>query len=529
MRALLVSLVIAASMLGLAIPAGAWEQEHLAAVASLQVDEEEQTTTTTTDTRRLTIVTVPAVRGMEVEVDGQLYTTDGGGIIRVELTRGTHQISPRPVVQIDEGTRYLFHRWNDRFAGDREIEITRDRELQMGVLVQYDIELRYADGLGREFPTERVESVILINSNGDLTTVSQDDPMEEDELEVGSTGHVWMTSNRLRRTGAGLITKEAVYSARQVSVDGENVVQSGKDVYEPTRNGHWELDLRLYGLLIDIRSFGFGRPVEGDIGLRKAGDDTPFKISPTEDGIATFDNIPVGDFEVTVEDGGWAPVAPIVFSGPKTEILTVITPWVRSFALVVLGLTALSFIAFLRVDRWRVKILLLWTIMAVLMMNVPTIGALGGRPLSLEAVPVYDEDGAFIGIEAVVSNSSAFSVSQVYCTPDFELRILSGQNVWTATYESHDYHDVEFGDCREHRVRPGDATYLLAPTADEEWATSSPDPLPAGEYVAYIKLFAIPADAIRFELTEPIDPSSVAYVVDDPTLGDEIPFTPAEQ
>ncbi len=53
----------------------------------------------------------------------------------------------------------------------------------------------------------------------------------------------------------------------------------------------------------------------------------------------------------------------------------------------------------------------------------------------------------------------------------------------------------------------------------------SDDPLPPGEYVAYVRLFDVPAPAIRLELKEAINPAEDSYVWDDPTLGSEIPFT----
>lgn len=455
-----------------------------------------------------TIQTVPAVEGMVVQIGEMEYRSGPGGLIRASLPEGIYEVRPAELVQIDDNTRFLFRRWNDTYDRTRQLELRRDRDLQIGVIIQYNTRLEYVNGLSQSFSSNLIQSVVMINSNGDGTTVSNEPAEDDGGMEIGSIDNVWMTANRLRRTGAGLLSKETVYTVRQVFVRGENVVQSGKAEYEPGPSGTWELQLRLFSLFVDVRSFGFNRPVAGDIGLRKTGLPEPFQMAVTEAGIAEFVNVPVGEFELTVEEGGWAPVSPVIFTGPKTEILTVLTPWVRSLGVFMLLLLVLSFLVFLLYKRWRLRILMAWVGLAILAMNAPAIGALSGRHLSLEVTPVFTESGEFVGFDAVVQNAGSFPISQVYCRPDFELRVLESGGVWSASYESPDFHDVEFGECREHRVRPGQANYRLAPAPGQEWVTQSPEPLPPGEYVAYVRLFDIPAPAISLNLDNTVSPDT---------------------
>lgn len=474
----------------------------------------------------LTISTVPVVEGMRVMIGDESYVSDRWGNIRVALPLGDHRIEAQEVMDIDGSTRYLFERWNDTFSRIREFTIDRDRSLELAVLIQYSIPISYVNGVGEPFPADRIQSASFINSRGDLVTVSTEE--EENEGDSGfEVDRLWMTANRLRRTRIGLISKETVYAAREVNVDGQNVVQPGKVEFQPVPGGRWELQLRVYSLFVDVRSFGLNQPVDGVVGIRRVApepDEQLYQTARTRAGVAELNDIPVGDYELTLAEGGLAPATPIVFSGPKTEVFTALTPDVIRLLIGAGAILALSFGVFVWKRTSRLWIMLGWAAALTTVMNLPSIGALSSRFLSLDATPVFDDAGDFVGVEAVVRNTSSLSVSQVYCRPDFELRILDGDDVWSATYESPDFHDVEFGECREHRVLPGETSYMLAPTLNEEWVTLGPRELPAGDYVAYIRLFDIPAPAVSFSPRRPIDPHSGLYAIQDPTLGSEVPF-----
>ena len=145
------------------------------------------------------------------------------------------------------------------------------------------------------------------------------------------------------------------------------------------------------------------------------------------------------------------------------------------------------------------------------------------RPLSAEIEPLYDTEGVFVGVEATVRNDGPVMIAQIYCQPDFELRIIGNDQIWSASYESHDFHDVEMGECREHRVAPGVSRHVIAPLPGQEWSVIPNVPLPPGQYQAFIRIFDIPAPGITLDLTDGFS-ESIQYVQYDP-LGGELPFT----
>ncbi len=113
---------------------------------------------------------------------------------------------------------------------------------------------------------------------------------------------------------------------------------------------------------------------------------------------------------------------------------------------------------------------------------------------------------------------------QTYCRPDFELRVISDQGVWVATYESHDFHDVEFGECRVHKIAPGSSRNVFSPFEGQEWVVESGTAPPPGQYEAFVRIFGVPAQAITLNVGEGFLEGLVSPPTDE-SLFDEIPFT----
>ena len=146
------------------------------------------------------------------------------------------------------------------------------------------------------------------------------------------------------------------------------------------------------------------------------------------------------------------------------------------------------------------------------------------RPMQAAAEPIYDADGGFIGIATEVRNRSPVSIRQSYCRPDFEFRILGDQGVWAATFESHDFHDVEFGECQIHKIAPGESRNVFSPFQGQEWLVPDGPVPPPGQYEALIRVFGVPAEPISVNVIEGFMGGIVTAHVDDPLL-DENPYT----
>lgn len=469
----------------------------------------------------LVITTEPALVGVPVTIDGVEYRTDGMGRVRLDLPPGEHRLSAPEVYQHDPDTRVVFARWTDGWAPSRSLTLGRNRDVQMvlGLYVQHYIAFDFVDGLGRPIERADIDSIEMINSNGEQFTLSN----EAGEGD-GSLSGVWLTRNRLRRTGGfGFLQKPTVYTLRTAYFHGVDAVQQGADKYEPSPKATWVVPLRVYPLEVEVRNFGFNRLSEATVTLSSPeAPKAETLVAETVDGRAAFDQLPPGEFELEVLDGGYSPRTPIVVTGPKTEHLTVVTGSLAVVGLLVLALAVAVVVVFLRRPHWRIPILVVSGLFMAVLISLPSIGAAVVNPLSASAEPIYDSDGAFVGMSITVTNESPVTIAQVYCQPDFELRII-GDTIWEASYESPDFHDVEMGECREHRVAPGLSTHVIAPGPGQEWSVTPDTPLPAGRYQAFVRVFAIPAESISIDFEEGLA-EDLQYVDFDPLDG-QLPFT----
>ena len=473
---------------------------------------------------RVVITSEPILEGYPVAIDGVEYLTDDVGQIRLDLTPGEHDLSAPEVRQHDSATRVVFARWSDEWAPSRPLTLRQNRNVQMalGLYVQHFIAFEFVDGLRRPIDKSRVDSIVLMNSNGEVFTLSG-----ESEGGGGSLDGIWLTRNRLRRTGGvGLLQKPNVYTLRTAYFDGINAVQQGADEYIPSPGATWTVPMLVFPFEVEVRNFGFNRLSAATVALvsPEVSDAAPV-VAESVDGRVVFDQVPTGEFVLEVLEGGFSPSTPVVFTGPKTEHVTVVTPAILVIALVLLALAIVAARLFFRYPSVRIPVLIGSGLFLALLVSLPSVGAAVVNPLSAVADPIYDAEGSFVGMSITVVNDSPFTVAQVYCQPDFELRIIGEQTIWEATYESHDFHDVEMGECREHRVAPGISYHIIAPEPGQEWSVTPDVPLPAGRYQAFVRVFAIPAEAISIDLADGLA-EDLQYVEYDP-LGGELPFTNA--
>lgn len=475
----------------------------------------------------LVVETVPAVPDYPIVIDGEIHRTGQHGVLAVELDPGDHTISVDDLVEVDADTRILFHRWQDGWDRERLDSINRSRTLTLGLLIQHRMGFRFTDALENDVPRNRIQSIVLMNSNGDQLTLSDGEGEENGEELAGSIDSAWLTANRVRRTGAGLRAREAFYVYREINLDGKNVVQSGAEKFVPEPGVDREVVLHVFSLEVEVKSFVYNRPVTGELALydigAAAGDD-PVAVTAVVDGVGVFDQLPRGDYEVVMLSGGSGLRAPVILTGPKVERITVVTSQLWWIIAPLVGLLAGSAVVSVIRPRSRIALLIVWATVAVVGLSTPSIGSALNRPLSATAEPIYSASGQFIGIATEVQNRSPVSISQSYCRPDFELRIITDNGVWMASFESHDFHDAEFGECQVHKIAPGMSRNVFSPFQGQEWVVHSESIPPPGSYEALIRVFGVPAKSISLTIDEGfLEGALTPAVVDDPF--DENPYT----
>lgn len=474
------------------------------------------------DRVNLIVTTRPRTADYPVYVDGREYRTDAGGRALIEVERGDHTLAVDEMVQVTDDTRIIFNRWHDTWDRQRIVTINRTKTLTLGLLVQHRMGFTFSDALGEHIPASDIESVVLMNSNGDRLTLSN----TVDE-SPGSIEAAWLTANRLRRTGAGLLSDDSIYVFVEVNVGGKNVIQSGADKFTPEPGIDRPVDLLVFPLEVEVRSFVYSRPVSGELGLYNLDAlvaDEPIATVQVVNGLGMFPRLPRGDYEVVLLSGGTSPRSPVILTGPKVERITVFTSQLWWLVVPLLLLLIGSVVLFVVRPGSRIPLIVAWAVVGSIGLSTPSIGSALNRPLSAHAEAIYSSRGDFIGIRTEVVNRSPISIRQTYCRPDFELRVISDQGVWVATYESHDFHDVEFGECRVHKIAPGSSRNVFSPFEGQEWVVESGTAPPPGRYEAFVRIFGVPAQAITLNVGEGFLEGLVSPPTDE-SLFDEIPFT----
>lgn len=474
------------------------------------------------NTSLLIISSVPRTEGVLVSINGEDLFTDAEGCLVAELADGVYDIAVPDVYEMNETTRIVFGRWDDLWDIERKLTVgPGDRELDLGVKIQHPVRFDFFDASLEPFDVSRVQSASLVNSFGEAVQLSEHSSEDDEAI---SFDEVWLSKNRLRRISGGLRSDDNIYVFRDVWVDGLNVVQSGEIDYipqidgvcpdlssfDPQRCSEWRVRLLLFPFQVELRNFIFRQPVTAEIAvypLNAPADAEPVLSSATSsNGVAIWPQVPRGDYEIRVTGGGLSTRTPTILTGPKVEQITVMTRDVLWFVIPTLILVLATIAYFIKRPRWRLALATIWPLIIGFVLSVPSLGAALNRPLSASVDAVYTASGEFSGIDAYVRNGSPVPVDQTYCAPDFELRIPHSGGIWSATYESPDFHDVEMSrSCRLHRVAPGSSRELFTSTQGQEWTLDGPLP-PPGVYEAFIKVFDIPAAAFDIDLRNGLAP-----------------------
>src|SRR5215204_3676300 len=148
---------------------------------------------------RTAIYTIPPVPGLVFKLNDQTYETDESGIANIEVN--TSGILTLEVMPIDEATlpsniRMEFARWNDNvFTQKRQVYFPRDRRLEVGFTVSYQVNQEFFDTTGEPVDPGRVDS-ITVRCVGNTFTFDK-------------AGPIWLPANRLtRRIGERLESEE---------------------------------------------------------------------------------------------------------------------------------------------------------------------------------------------------------------------------------------------------------------------------------------------------------------------------------
>jgi hypothetical protein len=207
---------------------------------------------------RTAIYTVPPVPGLTFKLNNRTYVTDETGVANIEVN--TSGVFTLEVMNIDEGTlpsniRMEFARWNDNvFTQKRQVYFPRNRRLEVGFTVSYQVSQEFFDSKGQPVAPDRVDSMTVRGVGSTFT--------------FDKAGPIWLPANRLtRRIGERLQSEEILYYFREILVDGANVVNKSEQRFRIRPDDVWPVEVLLYSARFSARDAMFRFPIGKGVAL----------------------------------------------------------------------------------------------------------------------------------------------------------------------------------------------------------------------------------------------------------------------
>jgi hypothetical protein len=259
------------------------------------------------------VVTVPAVAGLTIGLGTNQTLTDAQGIATfIVPTVGNLRLLPTFDLAADTGQRVSFVRWEDDvFDPGRTIAVAGDAKYVLGLRIAVRSRIQFVDPEGQPVDPSIVTSVLIETSAGPARTLtSYDDVWLEAEVPVKRT--------------FGLVAVPNQHRISDVEIAGTNVVNRGQQVWEPSLNGTFTVEVLLYHLNVRIDDALLGSPLHTDVTLEYP-DGSQQTQSTDSGGNVAFKSLPRGDYTIIVHAKGIVPPAPIAMSKPQSTTIRIIT------------------------------------------------------------------------------------------------------------------------------------------------------------------------------------------------------------
>ena len=247
----------------------------------------------------LTVQTVPVVAGARFAVDGVPLTTDAGG--RAAYTR-EHNFASHTLEVVDRSIdtpdrRYRFTRW----AGQRDpaqvfrpvvtgLPMRANYTVTAAFTVQYPVSARFTDQDGGALDPARISAVRVRAASGAT-------------IDLPPTGSVWLDGSQPTYRKSAVTITDLSYSLQSVVVDGANVVDAGRQRFQPAKGGAVTFTTGFHGLRVTAHDALFKGRV-GTGAVVTAPDGTLRTVAFGDRHTATLARLPRGAYRATVRGTG---------------------------------------------------------------------------------------------------------------------------------------------------------------------------------------------------------------------------------
>jgi hypothetical protein len=273
----------------------------------------------TAASRRITLETVPALRGIPVVFDGRVYRTNHGG--RLYLPPSKTSLRGRIFVRdvrLPGRIKATFARWYGNL--DRPSNLIR-----AALDIHYLVRWRFTDLQKRPVRFGRVTSISFKASHGHVHKFDTDD---------FGRWH-WFQGSRVISTPEGPRSKDLYYTVEKVIVDDSNVVNRAQQRFEPAHRRQLAVKLLFYKAEFNASDALFKFPIGRGVKLTfPNGTIKRYEFGPGAK--LTVDRLPRGHYWVVVDGPGLSFLRPLTMSKNQRMPLEVLSWFDIAFVIGVL-------------------------------------------------------------------------------------------------------------------------------------------------------------------------------------------------
>ena len=270
-------------------------------------------------TAGIQIQTVPPLPNLRFTLGTESALTGVDGVATLPVPQsGTYPLTAdlNPDNSGTATVKASFVRWLDNvFTANRTVTIDGPATFTMGLRVAYRASIKYVD-----LQNDPVDPSLVQQAQFSTGTGSDDVILNS---QVGASD-VWWTASSTARVSSNLIQTPVTYRALSVKMHGADVVNRGQQAWTPTQGGTWTIQLLLYPMNVQTRDAFFNTPVSGQLQLQYP-DGTKINASVGSDGTATFNDLPRGQYELSLHPAAVSPPSAVALSKPQDAVLRVIT------------------------------------------------------------------------------------------------------------------------------------------------------------------------------------------------------------
>lgn len=263
---------------------------------------------------KLAVFTVPPTPGVVFRLNGQTYTSDKDGVANIGVDMsGSYSLEVLPIdpKNLPSNVRMEFSQWNDNiFTTKRELYLPRDRRLEVGFTVNYQVSQVFYDSQGALVDPKRIASMTI---RGEGSTFKFD-----------KAGPIWLPANRLiRRSGERLQSQQIRYYFRDVTIDGANAINKSEQRFEIHPDDVWPIQVLLYSISFSARDAMFSFPIGKGIELTYPDGHAEQFLFDSSQKEMVISALARGSYSARIVGaGGSAPLTPIHLSRDQsTELL----------------------------------------------------------------------------------------------------------------------------------------------------------------------------------------------------------------